>query len=151
MAWSRRLRGAGVLALAAAGLALAVATAVADEPRRIDLEVLVAYISDEPGGVDEQAQELDRKLAGQFRYQTLRVLDQRRLALPLGAVESVPLPNGRLLNVRAFQLASRGVLLGVTVKGSLQTDLRVPNGHLVVIGAERYQAGQLVISLKPAW
>jgi len=151
VAWSRRLRGAGVLALAAAGFALAVATAVADEPRRIDLEVLVAYISDEPGGVDEQAQELDRKLAGQFRYQTLRVLDQRRLALPLGAVESVPLPNGRLLNVRAFQLASRGVLLGVTVKGSLQTDLRVPNGHLVVIGAERYQAGQLVISLKPAW
>ena len=113
MAWSRGLRGACALALAAAGLALA--TAGADEPRRIDLEVLVAYISDEPGGVDEQAQELDRKLAGQFRYQTLRVLDQRRLDLPLGAVQSVPLPNGRLLNVRAFQLASRGVLLGVTV------------------------------------
>ena len=151
MTWSRALRGVCALALAAAGLALAAETTGADEPRRIDLEVLVAYISDEPGSVDERAQELDSKLAGQFRYQTLRVLDQRRLDLPLGAVESVALPNGRLLNVRAFQLASRGVLLGVTVKGSLQTDLRVPNGHLVVIGAERYQAGQLVISLKPSW
>jgi opacity protein-like surface antigen len=145
--WSRL---AALAALAAAAISAAVATAT-DEPRRIALEVLVAYISDEPGGVDPQAQELDRTLSGQFRYATLRVLDQRRLDLPLGAVESVALPNGRLLNVRAFQLASRGVLLGVTVKGSLQTDLRVPNGHLVVIGTERYQTGQIVISLKPSW
>jgi hypothetical protein len=145
--WSRC---AALLALATA-CAIAAAARGADEPRRIALEVLVAYISDEPGGVDPQAAELDRTLAGQFRYSTLRVLDQRRLDLPLGVVESVELPNGRLLNVRAFQLASRGVLLGVTVKGSLQTDLRVPNGHLVVIGAERYQAGQIVISLKPSW
>jgi hypothetical protein len=43
------------------------------------------------------------------------------------------------------------VLLGVTVKGSLQTDLRIPNGHLVVIGAEGYQDGKLVISLEPSW
>lgn len=144
MTWSR-------LAALATACAIAAAATAADDPHRIALEVLVAYISDEPGGVDPQAQELDRKLSGQFRYTTLRVLDQRRLDLPLGAVESVALPNGRLLNVRAFQLASRGVLLGVTVKGSLQTDLRVPNGHLVVIGAERYQAGQIVISLKPSW
>lgn len=147
---SSGVRAAGALALA--GLfAVAAAAWGADEPRRIDLQVLVAYISDEPGGVDPQAEELDRRLAGQFRYSTLRVLDQRHLDLALGAVESIGLPNGRLLNVRAFQLASRGVLLGVTLKGSLQTDLRVPNGHLVVIGAERYQAGQLVITLKPSW
>jgi hypothetical protein len=120
-------------------------------PRRIALDVVVAYISDEPGGVDPRAGHLDEKLAGQFRYETLRVLDQRRLDLPLGSVESVELPNGRLLNVRAFQLSSRGVLLGVTVKGSLQTDLRIPNGHLVVIGAERYLDGKIVISLEPSW
>jgi len=139
---------AGLLALAAAAAAQGPEPGA---PKRVDLEVLVAYVSDEPGGVDPRAEELDRKLAGQFRYATLRVLDQRRLNLPLGAVESVELPNGRLLNLRAFQLDSRGVLLGVTVTGSLQTDLRVPNGHLVVIGAERYQAGQLVLSLKPVW
>jgi len=148
--WSSGLWRICAVALAAA-LAVAAAATGADAPRRIALEVLVAYISDEPGGVDPQAEELDRKLAGQFRYATLRVLDQKRLDLPLGSVQSVALPNGRLLNVRAFQLASRGVLLGVTVKGSLQTDLRVPNGHLIVIGTERYQAGQLVISLKPTW
>jgi hypothetical protein len=29
--------------------------------------------------------------------------------------------------------------------------LRVPNGHLVVIGAERFEDGKLVISLEPRW
>jgi len=127
------------------------AAAAGDEPRRIALEVLVAYISDQAGGIDPRGEELHRTLSGQFRYETLRVLDQRRLDLPLGTVESLDLPNGRRLNVRAFQLSSKGVLLGVTVTGSLQTDLRIPNGHLVVIGAERFEDGKLVISLEPSW
>jgi len=139
------------LAAAALSLALAVPAAAQEGPRRIALEVLVAYISDQEGGVDPRAEELHAQLADQFRYQTLRVLDQRRLDLPLGVVESLELPNGKLLNLRAFQVSSRGVLLGVTVKGSLQTDLRIPNGHLVVIGAEGYQDGKLVISLEPSW
>jgi hypothetical protein len=144
VAWCR-------LALAAAGLVLAAPGAAQEGPRRIALEVLVAYVSDEPGGVDPRAERLHEKLADQFRYQTLRVLDEQNLDLPLGVVRSVALPNGRQLNVRAFQLSSRGVLLGVTVTGSLQTDLRIPNGNLVVIGAERYQDGKLVISLGPSW
>jgi hypothetical protein len=134
-----------------AAVALASTAVAAEEPRRIALEILVAYISDQPGGIDPRGGELHRTLAGQFRYETLRVLDRKTLDLPLGTVESVELPNGRLLNVRAFQLSSRGVLLGVTVTGSLQTDLRVPNGHLVVIGAERFEDGKLVISLEPRW
>ena len=147
MAWRRFARTVAALALA-----IAAAPAVAQEgPRRIALEVLVAYISDEAGGVDPRAERLHEQLADQFRYRTLRVLDERQLDLPLGSVQSIELPNGRLLNVRAFQLSSRGVLLGVTVKGSLQTDLRIPNGHLVVIGAERYQEGKIVISLEPSW
>jgi hypothetical protein len=43
------------------------------------------------------------------------------------------------------------VLLALTVQGTLRTDMRVPNGHLVVIGAERFEDGKLVISLKPSW
>jgi hypothetical protein len=144
VAWRRLALGL------AAALALA-APATAEGPRRIALDVVVAYISDEPGAVDPRAERLHAKLADQFRYETLRVLDQKRLDLPLGTVESVGLPNGKRMNVRAFQLSSKGVLLGVTVQGSLQTDMRIPNGHLVVIGAERYQGGKLVISLEPSW
>jgi hypothetical protein len=136
---------------ALAVVALAWPAAAGDEPRRITLEILVAHISDQPGGIDPRGAALHRTLADQFRYETLRVLDRRHLDLPLGTVESVELPNGRRLNVRAFQLSSKGVLLGVTVTGSLQTDLRIPNGHLVVIGAERFEDGKLVISLEPSW
>lgn len=136
---------------ALAALALAWPAAAQEGPRRIALEVLVAHISDQAGGIDPGGGELHRTLSGQFRYETLRVLDQKRLDLPLGTVQSVDLPNGRRLNVRAFQLSSKGVLLGVTVTGSLQTDLRIPNGHLVVIGAERFEDGKLVISLEPSW
>jgi len=140
------------LALAAAVLALACALrAAAEDPQRISLEVLVAYISDQEGGVDPRAKELHAQLSDQFRYRTLRVLDQRRFDLPLGVTEGLELPTGKLLNLRAFQLGPRGVLLAVTVRGSLQTDLRIPNGHLVVIGAEGYQDGKLVISLQPSW
>ena len=145
MTWRRLAIGA------LAALALAWPAAAGEEPKRIALEVLVAHISDQAGGIDPRGLELHGKLADQFRYETLRVLDQRRLDLPLGTVQSVDLPNGRLLNVRAFQLSSKGVLLGVTVTGSLQTDLRIPNGHLVVIGAERFEDGKLVISLEPSW
>ena len=142
------------LALAAAavlGLACAIRAAAEEGPQRISLEVLVAYISDQEGGVDPRATELHAQLSDQFRYRTLRVLDQRRFDLPLGVTEGLELPTGKLLNVRAFQLGPRGVLLAVTVRGSLQTDLRIPNGHLVVIGAEGYQDGKLVISLEPSW
>jgi hypothetical protein len=136
--------------IAAGALWLLAAQADA-QPRQIALQILVVHISDQAGGVDPRAGRLHAELADQFRYDTLRVLDERRLDLPLGVVESVELPNGRRLNVRAFQLSSRGVLLGVTLKGTLQTDLRIPNGHLVVIGSERYQGGKLVVSLEPSW
>jgi hypothetical protein len=132
-------------------LGLAGPAAAQEGPRRIALEVLVAHISEQAGGIDPRGGDLHRTLSGQFRYETLRVLDQRSLDLPLGSVQSVDLPNGRRLNVRGFQLSSKGVLLGVTVTGSLQTDLRIPNGHLVVIGAERFEDGKLVISLRPSW
>ena len=145
MRWSR-------LALAwLVALVLAAPSAAEKEPRRISLEVLVAHVSDGPGGIDPRGRALHRELADQLRYETLRVLDRQRLDLPLGTVESVDLPNGRRLDVRAFQLSSRGVLLGVTVTGSVQTDLRVPNGHLVVIGAQSFEDGKLVISLEPSW
>ena len=149
MAW-RRLALAVALACAAARGASA-QPAEPEARKRVGLEVLVAKLSDAAGGIDPRAEELDRKLSAEFRYASLRVLDARRLDVPLQTVESVDLPNGRRFQVRPLQLSARGVLLAVTVQGTLRTDMRVPNGHLVVIGAERFEDGRLVISLKPSW
>ena len=47
--------------------------------------------------------------------------------------------------------ASRGevaALVAVDVRGLLKTDLRMKSDHLVVIGAESYEGGKLVVSLE---
>jgi hypothetical protein len=153
----RRLALAAAAACLASGLAAAQPARFAqpaappEARKQVALEVLVAHISDAPGGIDPRAGELDRQLSAQFRYTSLRVLDQRHLDLPLQTIESLDLPNGRRFQVRPLQLSPRGVLLALTVQGTLRTDMRVPNGHLVVIGAERFEDGKLVISLKPSW
>jgi hypothetical protein len=133
------------------GLLVAGSVAAAAGPERIELEVLVAQISDAPGEIDPKARKLHDRLAEQFRYESLRLLRRERLRLALDELGTVELPNGKQLRVRPLQAGERGALLAVSL-GALNTDLRVHNGHLVVIGgAERYQDGKLVVSLEPRW
>ncbi len=139
------LLGLVLLLCAGAGIARA------QPAQGIELIVLVAHASAGPGGVDPRAERLADKLTKEFRYESLRVLQSRRLRLALDEVGSVRLPNGKLLRLRPLQVGEKSVLLAVELEGTLQTDLRIPNGHLVVIGAERYQDGKLVIGLEPRW
>jgi hypothetical protein len=110
---------------------------------------MVSQISQQPGSVDPRARRLDEKFRGEFRYESLRVLKQQRLSLALNELASVALPNGSELQIRPLSVSDRGVLVAVNVEGAVQTDLQIPNGHLVAIGAGRYQDGKLVISLEP--
>jgi hypothetical protein len=143
----RRLDGA--FAVAAVLLLLTAGPTAAQTDERVEIEVLVSHISNRPGKVDPAGRKLDRKLRDQFRYESLHVLESRRLRLGLDEVGSVRLPSGKQLRVRPLQVSARGVLVAVAIEGTLQTDLRIRNGHLVVIGAEPYQEGRLVISLEP--
>lgn len=118
---------------------------------RIQVEVMVSHISDRAGQIDPRGQRIDEKLRGQIRYQSLRVLQQKRLGLALDEVGSMKLPNDRSLRVRPMDIGERGVLLAVSVEGSIESDLRVPNRHLVVFGTEPFEDGKLVISLEPTW
>jgi hypothetical protein len=118
---------------------------------KIEVEVLVSHISEAPGDVDPRARKLHQRLTKEFRYQSLEVLESRELRLGLDEVGRVALPNGKQLRVRPLQVDAGSALLAVDVEGTLRTDLRVRNGHLVVIGAERYRDGKLVISLEPRW
>jgi hypothetical protein len=144
-----RLRNLITGALAAAWL-LAIATAApAQPPRRIAIDVTVSHALDAQGAIDPRGVELDSHLKSQFRYGGLKVLQVERLNLALDEVGMLQLPNGRKFRVRPLDVGSEGVLLSVAVQGTLWTDMRVRNGHLVVIGAERYQDGKLVIGLEP--
>ena len=130
-------------------LLAAAAPALADPPRRITIEVTVSHALDAQGAIDPRGVKLDAYLKPQIRYGGLKVLQIERLNLALDEVGTLQLPNGRKFRVRPLDVGSEGVLLSVSVQGTLWTDMRVRNGHLVVIGAERYEDGKLVIGLEP--
>jgi hypothetical protein len=125
--------------------------AFAQESPRVGVDVMVSHISDGPGAIDPRARTLDAKLRKQFRYESLAVLESRRFDLKLDQVAAMQLPNGRKFRLRPLHVGDQGVLMAVSVEGTVETDLRVRNGHLVVIGAEQYRDGKLVISLEPHW
>lgn len=145
------MRGPWRLGAALLALALALAAERAGAQEAIELEVLVSQISDRPGAIDPRGEKVHRELQGRFRYESLKVLVQRHLRLALDEVGSVALPNGKALRVRPNDVGKSGVLLAVSVEGALDTDLRVQSGHLVVVGAGRYEDGTLVISLEPSF
>jgi hypothetical protein len=135
--------------VAVSALWLAPGLASAQPAPRVVVEVMVSHTSNRAGPIDARASELHRKLQKDFRYESLRVLQTQRLALDLDEVGTLTLPSGRRFRVQPLQVGDRGVLLAVDVEGTLKTDLRVRNGHLVVLGAERYEDGRIVISLEP--
>ena len=128
---------------------LCAAAAWAQPPRRVAVEVTVSHALDAKGAIDPRGSELNAFLKPQFRYGSLKVLEVERLDLALDEVGTLELPNGRKFRVRPLDIGPEGVLLSVSVQGTLWTDMRVRNGHLVVIGAERYEAGKLVIGVEP--
>lgn len=128
---------------------LAAAPAAAQGGGPIAVQVMVSHISQNPGEIDPRAHRLDAELRDEFRYESLRVLKQQQLSLALNEIGRVSLPNGSELQLRPLSLSDRGVLMAVTVKGSVQSDMQIPNGHLVAIGAGRHEDGKLVISLEP--
>lgn len=141
---------ATVLGAAALGLLLAAGAAqpagAADTMR---FEVMVSHISDEPGPIDERAARLDAELRRQFRYESLTVVETRTLDLALDEAGSVELPGGRTLKLKPLVRDARGALLAVDLPGVIQVDMRVRSGQLVVLGAQRYRDGKLVISFEP--
>ncbi len=132
-------------------LLLGLAPAAAEAADQVDVKVLVCHATPAAGGVDGACRALDAKIGSQFRYESLRKLQSESLSLGLNALGSVKLPNGKSLKVRPLQVDASGALLAVDVEGAVRTDVKVSNGNLVVIGADAYQDGKLVISLEPRW
>jgi hypothetical protein len=140
-------------AIAVVGLLLALGLAPlragAAEP--VDVQVLVCHAAAAGAGVDGACRELHTKIGSQFRYESLKKLQSQTLKLGLNEVGRMKLPNGKQLTVRPLTVDARGVLLAVDVEGAVRTDVKVGNGNLVVIGADAYRDGKLVISLTPRW
>ncbi len=158
----KRCRGGGTLherrhwkgflgAAAAVAMLLTAGSAWSDGERRVNIHVTVAEISDSKGNIDKRAKRLDDKLRKKFKYNSLSVIEERRLALKMDEVGSVKLPTGRMFRVRPLNLGDRGLLMAVGWEGEIMMDMRAPNHHLLVIGGPAYGDGQLVISIEPEY
>ena len=153
---SRSERGSGLLAAFALpalvvglGLLLASSPAWAQAARRVVLVLMVSHASPRPGPIDPAAEWLDRSLRGDFRYQSLHVIEQRRIELGLQEIGGLVLPNGKRVSIQPLNVGDSGLLIAVDVEGLMQTDLRVPNRSPVVLGVDRYEGGKLIVSLEP--
>jgi len=147
----RRLAASGLAVLAGlVGLALGAAPVYAAEPApTVEVKVTVARVSDRPGAIDPDAASLYRHLSKDFRYRSVEILERRDFRLRLDQSGSLRLPTGRWLNLKPRKLGDAGVLMSVEIEGRLRTSLRIPSHHEVVIGAEPYQDGKLVVTLEP--
>jgi hypothetical protein len=124
------------------------------KPTQVHVMVVVHHVSKHPsppGPVDPAAAKLERRLSQDFSYKSARVIQSEKMTLALNQTGSMTLPTGRLLKVKPRKLGKRGLLMWVEIEGTLQTNLRVPNHHQVVIGAQHYQDGKLVVTLEPEY
>ncbi len=139
----------GLLVVIVSGALLAGNPAWSQRERRFSVKVTVAEISNAEGKIDERAKRLDRNLRKKFKYNSLRVIKERRLELEIDQVGSVKLPSGRMFRVRPLNLGDRGLLMAVGWEGEVMMDLRAQNHHLLVIGGPAHGDGQLVVSIEP--
>jgi hypothetical protein len=131
-----------------------VSNAPVAKPTQVHVTVVVHHVSKHPrppGPVDPAAAKLERRLSQDFSYKSARVMQTEEMVLALNQTGSMTLPTGRILKVKPRKLGKRGLLMSVEIEGTLRTNLRVPNHHQVVIGAQHYQDGKLVVTLEPEY
>jgi len=131
-----------------AGLLLAQPT-LAQTVRRVALDLTVSHVSPNPGPMDPAALRLHDQLGPDFRYQSLRVIERRRLDLRTGEIGGLDLPSGKRVRVRPLHMGPGGVLLAVDIENTLHSDMRIPDRQPVVIGVGRYDDGKLILTLEP--
>ena len=112
-----------------------------------DLKVIVANLTDSHKKIDEGARRLDKELKSQFRYEGIRVLDTVNVTLTGDEVWDHKLPSRRRLRIRPLVVKEGSALISVEISGLVQSDLKVKEGQLVIIGAERFGDGKLVIAI----
>ena len=139
----------GLLFVIVSGALLAGDPAWSQAERRFTVKVTVAEISNAEGEIDKRAKRLDLNLRKKFKYNSLRVIKERRLTLGIDEVGSVKLPGGRMFRVRPLDLGDRGLLMAVGWEGEVMMDMRAPNNHLLVIGGPAHRDGQLVVTIEP--
>lgn len=140
---------AGLLAVGGLAMGASAQEKKQDKCKRVPMNVLVTQLSNQGKGVDKDARRLDGKLRPQFKYDSLKVLEKRRIDLEIDQVGKIDLPNGRAARVQPIHRGDDGVLMAVDVEDAAKIDARVKDRNMLVIRAGEYEGGDLVLSLEP--
>ena len=106
-------------------------------------------LSNADEGIDDPR--LHERLRQQLRYRSLKLIHQRRMVLRIDEMGTLVLPDGRRLKMMALHKDAQGVLMAVDVERATRLDARVRNRHVLVIGAGRYEDGNLAVSIEPQY
>jgi hypothetical protein len=128
--------------------ALVAGSAAAQDTRQIGIQLTVIHASKTPGPIDPEAARLHKRLKKDFRYESLRVVQRRKMRMPMRGMRKLDLPTGRTLRVRALELDQKGLLMAVEVQDRLDTRLLLKSRKPVVIGGEDYKGGKLFIEIE---
>ncbi len=127
---------------------LTASSAMAEAESAFELEVVVVNLTGDHSGIDKGAERLHKELKSQFRYEGIRVLQTKQLNLSVNDVHDMKLPTLRRLRLRPLVIEEGSTLISVEISGLVQSDLRLAKGQLIIIGAEKYGNGRLVIALQ---
>ena len=144
----RNLRRLGKLCVLAIFVFMSPSALQAEPDATLNVVVTVANLSAEGAGIDPRAKRLHAELKKQFRYSGISVSEIKKLRLGVDQVGSITLPTGRTLKLRPLVIEKRSALLAVEISGLVQTDLRLDAGQLIIIGAEDFRDGKLVVALE---
>lgn len=138
------------LSLFAISPARVLAQEEANRGPKFELEVIIANLTNETKKIDKDAKRLHKELRNQFRYEGIRVLETVDLKVSGDDVWDLKLPSRRRLRIRPLVVEKDSALISVEVSGLVQSDLKIKRGQLVIIGAERFRDGKLVIAIEAA-
>lgn len=145
--------GRGTAGRAAALIAcavLAAGAAGAQGTTEVGVQLTVLHASPKPGPPpDANVAPFDKQLRGQFRYQSLRIMERSQLRMSLLEMRKVRLPLGNELRVQPIQRDPEGLLTELAMPGRLDTRVLLQRSRPVMIRAGAYEGGSLIIAIEP--
>ncbi|MDP2973106.1 MAG: hypothetical protein Q8P64_28430 [Deltaproteobacteria bacterium] len=120
-------------------------------PAQVQTRLRVIEASNVGSVIDPSLKELHGQLGSLFRYTSYRLLRDERLNLSPNQPASVPVHEGRSIEITQVGLQANLVELRVTIKRGgadlLNTQVRLSPGRTVLIGGPKHGEGVVILAL----
>ncbi len=121
--------------------------ALADDSRHpVVTEVQVIYASKQGHEVDPKIGDVQKRLADLFDFSTYRLLGNHHQNGHYGKAVSVDLPGERRLTLKPLgKDDDRRIRLHAEIADLINTELRLKDGGMMILGGPRYDKGVLIL------